>query len=90
MRLVRQGPPASGPSKPQTRKATAVGFIDDAKNKLSDAVDQHGDKLAAGLDQAAEAIDAKTGGKHTDKIEAGVDKAKDVLDGLDGRNDDIR
>lgn len=66
-----------------------MGFLDDAKSKLSDAVDSHGDKIADGLDKAAELVDDKTGGKLGDKLELGVDKAKDALDGLDGKNDDI-
>lgn len=67
-----------------------MGFLDDAKAKLTGAVDSQGDKIADGLDKAAEVIDDKTGGKYTDKIDTGVEKAKDALDGLDGKNDDIR
>jgi hypothetical protein len=66
-----------------------MGFLDDAKKKLTKAVDQHGDKINDGLDKAAGAIDKKTGGKHTDKIRQGVEKTKGALDGLDGRNDDL-
>jgi hypothetical protein len=67
-----------------------MGFIDKAKGALTDAVDQHGDKIAGGIDKAAEAIDNRTGGKHADKIATGASKAKDALDGMDGRDDDIR
>ncbi len=66
-----------------------VGFLDDAKDKLSDAVDSQGDKIGDGLDKAADFASDKTGGKFDDKIDLGVDKAKDALDGLDGENDDI-
>jgi len=66
-----------------------MGFLDKAKKQLSDAVDQHGDKIGDGLDKVAAEADKRTGGKHTDKIEQGVAKAKDGLDRLDGRNDDI-
>ena len=66
-----------------------MGFLDKAKKQLSDAVDQHGDKIGDGLDRVAAEADKRTGGKHTDKIEQGVAKAKDGLDKLDGRNDDI-
>ncbi len=66
-----------------------MGFLDDAKGKLEDLVDQHGDKVADGLDKAADVVDDKTGGKITDMIDTGVDKAKDALDSLDGKNDDI-
>jgi hypothetical protein len=65
-----------------------MGLFDKVKGAAEKAVDQHGDKIASGLDKAADAIDAKTGGKHTDKIASGLDKAKDGLDRLDGRKDD--
>ena len=66
-----------------------MGFLDDAKKKLTDAVDRHGDKINDGLDKAAAAADKRTGGKHSDKIREGVAKAKQGLDNLDGRDDDL-
>lgn len=66
-----------------------MGFLDDAKKKLSDAVDEHGDKIAQGVDKAGAVVDDKTGGKYSDKIQQGQEKAKDALDSLDGKNDDI-
>ena len=66
-----------------------MGFLDDAKAKLTEAVDKHGDKIADGIDKAAEMVDDKTDGKHADKLATGAEKAKDALDKLDGRNDDI-
>ncbi|MEO7943590.1 MAG: antitoxin, partial [Marmoricola sp.] len=63
--------------------------LDDAKKKLGDAVDKHGDKISDGLDKAGHAIDEKTGGKYRDKINTGVSKTKDALDGLDGKRDDL-
>lgn len=67
-----------------------MGFLDDAKAKLTAAVDSQGDKIADGLDKVGDLVDEKTGGKYTDKIDAGTDKAADALDSLDGKNDDIR
>ena len=67
-----------------------MGFLDNAKNKLNDAVDQHGDKISDGIDKAAALADEKTGGKHTDKIESATGKAKDALGKLDGKNDDLK
>jgi hypothetical protein len=64
--------------------------LDQAKNKLGDAVDKHGDQIGEGLDKVAKLADEKTKGKYTDKIDTGLGKAKDALDGLDGKNDDIR
>lgn len=66
-----------------------MGFLDDAKKKLEDAVDKHGDKISEGLDKAAGVVDDKTKGKYSDKINQGVEKAKDGLDKLDGKNDDL-
>ena len=34
-----------------------MGFLDKAKQQLTKAVDQHGDKIAQGMDKAADAID---------------------------------
>jgi hypothetical protein len=67
-----------------------MGFLDKAKAAATKAVDQHGDKIAKGVDQAADLIDKKTGKKHTDKIAKGRTQAKNALDKLDGKNDDIR
>ncbi len=82
---------ADGPARVATinQWGFLVGFLDDAKDKLSDAVDSQGDKIGDGLDKAADFASDKTGGKFDDKIDLGADKAKDALDGLDGQDDDI-
>jgi hypothetical protein len=67
-----------------------MSFLDKVRSKLTKAVDQHGDKVADGIDKAARTIDEKTGGKHKGKLETGAAKAKDALDRLDGKNDDIK
>lgn len=66
-----------------------MSFLDKAKAKLTDAVDQHGDKIAEGIDRAGKFANEKTGGKHADKIDQATGKARDALDNLDGKNDDI-
>jgi len=66
-----------------------MGFMDKAKAALTDAVDQHGDKIAKGIDKAGSVVNEKTGGKHADKIDRATGKARDALDSIDGRNDDI-
>ncbi|TYL51308.1 antitoxin, partial [Nocardioides sp. BGMRC 2183] len=66
-----------------------MGFLDDAKKKLSAAVDKHGDKIDSSIDKAADFADKKTGGKYRGQIQGGVGKAKDALDKLDGRDDDL-
>jgi hypothetical protein len=49
-----------------------VGLFDKAKNLIKG----HEDKVAQGLDKAAELIDQKTGGKHRGTIDKVVDQAK--------------
>ena len=66
-----------------------MGFLDNAKAKLGKAVDDHGDKIAQGIDKAGRAVNERTGGKHADKIDKATGKARDALDSLDGKNDDI-
>ena len=66
-----------------------MSFLDKAKDKLTKAVDQHGGKIADGIDKAGKAVNDKTGGKHADKINQATGKARDALDSLDGKNDDI-
>ena len=38
-----------------------MSFLDKAKAKLTDAVDQHGDKIAQGIDKAGTVVNEKTG-----------------------------
>jgi hypothetical protein len=66
-----------------------MGFLDDAKEKLTEAVDKAGNKIGGGIDKAKELIDEKTGHKHSDKLDTGAEEAKDALDDLDGKDDDI-
>jgi hypothetical protein len=66
-----------------------MSFLDKAKDQLTKAVDQHGDKIAEGIAKAGQVINDKTGGKHADKIDQATGKARDALDSLAGTNDDI-
>ncbi len=75
---------------PTDRTGEHVGFLDDAKKKLGDAVDEHGEKIEQGIDKAAQFADDKTGGKHSDKIAGASEKTMDALDKLDGKDDDLR
>lgn len=63
-----------------------MGFLDDAKKKLTEAVDKHGSKIDAGIDKAADMADRKTKGKYRGQIRSGAGKAKDVLEKLDEPN----
>ena len=53
-----------------------MGFLDDAKDKLGDAVDDHGDKIGTGSTRRPTSADDKTGGKFDDKIDTGADKPR--------------
>jgi hypothetical protein len=64
-----------------------MGFLDQLKGRAKTAVDQHGDKIAGGIDKAAAMADKKTKGKHSGQINQGKGKTKDALDKLDGKND---
>ena len=66
-----------------------MGMFDNLKKKATAAVDQHGDKIASGIDKAADLADKKTKGKHGGQIGKGAAAAKGALDKLDGRDDDI-
>ena len=66
-----------------------MSFLDKAKATITAAVDQHGDKIAQGIDKAGGMASKKTGGKHDEHIAKGSAAAKDALDKLDGKNDDI-
>ncbi|WP_330282070.1 antitoxin [Streptomyces sp. NBC_00588] len=66
-----------------------MGLLDNLKGKLSPAKDrmsgfaqQHGDKIAHGLDRAAQVVDEKTKGKYSDRIQTGTGKAKGAMDRL--------
>ena len=65
-----------------------MGIFDKLRKNATKVVDQHGEKIASGIDKAAEAVDKRTGHKHSDKIQKGVGAAKDGLDRLDQKKDD--
>ncbi|MBY8338753.1 antitoxin [Streptomyces spinosirectus] len=71
-----------------------MGLLDNMKAKLSPAKDkvsglaqQHGDKIAHGLDRAAQVVDEKTKGKYSDQIQTGTGKAKGAMDRLAHKDD---
>ena len=68
-----------------------MSFLDKFKAKAQKAVDDHGDKIAKGIDKAATTADQKTKGKYSQHITTGRSKAKEALDRLDGKKDgDVR
>jgi len=66
-----------------------MGFLDKAKQRLTKAVDEHGDKIEQGADQLGRTINARTGNKHADKVAKGRTQLRKSMDGLDGRGDDL-
>ena len=56
-----------------------MSFLDDAKKKLDDVVDEHGDKIADGVEKAGDFIDDKTGNKHADKVDQAQEKIGDAV-----------
>jgi hypothetical protein len=72
---------ANGPSGAEhTQGDFLVGFLDDAKDKLTEAAGNG--QLDGAIDKAAEVADEKTGGKYGDQIDSAADKAKDALGNL--------
>jgi MT0933-like antitoxin protein len=70
-------------------KELGMGFLDNAKEKISDLVDGHSDKVEDGIEKAGDVVDDKTGGKFEDKVDVAQDKTADALDSLDGKDDDL-
>ena len=66
-----------------------MGFLDKAKQRLTKAVDEHGDKIEQGADKLGDAVNKKTGNKHADKVTKGKEQLLKGLDSLDGKQDDF-
>jgi hypothetical protein len=60
-----------------------MGFLDDAKEKLTNLVNENPDKVEElsdkGLDAAAGKADELTGGKYADQIQQGRDAADEKI-----------
>ncbi len=57
-----------------------MGFLDKLRGHATRAVDQHGDKITRGIDQAATAADKKTKGKYSRHIGTGRSKAQEAIE----------
>ena len=66
-----------------------MGFLDKAKQRLTKAVDEHGDKIEQGADKLGDAVNKKTGHKHADQVTKGKEQLLKGLDSLDGKKDDF-
>ena len=51
-----------------------------AKQQAEQVVEQHGDKIATGIEKTGEAVNKVTGGRFDGKIDKGVSKAKERLE----------
>jgi hypothetical protein len=59
-----------------------MSMFNKLKGKAADLARDHGEKVAKGLDKAADAATQRTGGQHADKIRDGAERAKRALDDL--------
>lgn len=59
------------------------GSANKAKEQAEHVVEQHGDKIASGIEKTGEAVSKVTGHRFDDKIDKGVSKAKERLEGHD-------
>ena len=66
-----------------------MGFLDKAKQRLTKAVDEHGDKIEQGADKLGNVVNKKTGNKHSDQVTKGKEQLLKGLDSLDGKKDDF-
>ncbi len=55
------------------------GTASTVKKQADKALDQHGDKIVAGVDKAGGAVNKATKGKYADKVDKGVGLAKKPL-----------
>ncbi|WP_369189941.1 antitoxin [Streptomyces sp. R08] len=53
--------------------------LDKLKDKAEDIAEEHGDKIAGGLEKAGDLVDDKTDGKHSEQIDTAVDKAQALV-----------
>ena len=56
-----------------------LGDLGKLKDKAEEIAEDHGDKIADGLERAGDLVDEKTDGKHSEQIDTAVDKAQDLV-----------
>lgn len=67
-----------------------MGIFDKAKDAAQKGVEEHGEQVDQGIDQAGDFVNDKTGGKYSDQVDQGGQMAKDQLGNLGGQNDNNR
>ncbi len=60
-----------------------MGLFDRAKELAG----QHADKVDQAIDEVADVVDEKTGGKYADKIDKGAEAAKGYVGGDEGEQE---
>ncbi|MFJ8055432.1 antitoxin [Streptomyces sp. NPDC096142] len=53
--------------------------LDKLKDKAEEIAEEHGGKIAGGLEKAGDLVDEKTDGKHSERIDTAVDKAQALV-----------
>jgi hypothetical protein len=66
----------------QAGQRAGMSIFDKVKGKAADLARDHGEKVAKGVDKAADAANRRTGGQHADKIRDGAERAKRAVDDL--------
>ena len=59
-----------------------LGDLGKLKDKAEEIAEDHGDKIADGLEKAGDLVDEKTDGKHSEQIDTAVDKAQRLVERL--------
>ncbi len=63
-----------------------MGLFDEIKEKATELIQGHSDKVDEAVEKAGDLVDEKTGGKFSDQVDAVQEKAKEVADDMDQQN----
>ncbi len=63
-----------------------MGLFDEIKEKATELIQGHSDKVDEAVEKAGDMVDEKTGGKFSDQVDAAQEKAKEVADDMDQQN----
>lgn len=67
-----------------------MAFLDKLRGHATRAADQHGDKIARGIDRAGAAADKKTKGKYSRHVGTGTIRSPEALDKANRKDDEPR
>jgi hypothetical protein len=60
-----------------------MGIFDEIKDKATELIHGHHDKVDDAVEKAGDMVDEKTEGKFSDKVDTAQEKAKEVAEKLD-------